>query len=134
MYTLLRERHRAKDLFLQVFLLVVAFFSTEVFVENLVERLHLFPESFTLESLIFVGIWLVLDFIACSVIGNRSILGSFFRQGIAQVSLSSFLVSLVIAELFFKFYNFGLELLAMLGVWSVLDFASQKLIRKSNAR
>lgn len=134
MYTLLRERHQTKDLFLQVFLLVTAFFSTKVFVEYLVERLHLFPESFTLESLVFVGIWLGLDFIACSVIRNRSILRSFVRQGIAQVSLSSFLVSLVIAELFFKFYNFGLELLAMLAVWSVLDFASQKLIRKSSAR
>lgn len=134
MYTLLRERYRLKELLLQVFLLVIAFASTEVFVEYLVEHLQLFPESFLLESWIFTGIWLGLDSVACLMLGGRSVLRSFIRQGIAQVSLFSLVVSLFIAELFFKFYNFGLELLAMLAVWFILDFFGQKLTHTSNSR
>lgn len=133
MYTLLQERRRLKDLLLQFLLLGLAFFITEKFVDYLVEEKQLFPESFTLESAIFLTNWFVLDLVVCSILRYQSCLQSLFSQGIAKISLPSLAVAWVVAEVFFKFHSFALELLSMLGLWFLLDFAANRLIRKSRS-
>lgn len=45
-----------------------------------------------------------------------------------------FAVSLVIAEVFYKFHSFTLECVAFLVTWYVLDFASSSLVRAWNER
>ena len=135
MYTLIQERqHLKKELFLQVLFLTMAFLLTEKFVDYLVEEKRIFPESFTLESIIFMGSWFGLDLIVCSIFRLRSILQSLARKRIAQVALPSLGLSWIIAEVYFKFYNFGLEFVSMLGLWFVLDFVSNKLIGKFHSR
>lgn len=133
MYTLLRERRQLKDLLLQVLFVGLAFFITERFVDYLVEEKRLFPESFTLESAIFLTSWFGLDLIVCSILKYRSCLQSLFSQGIAKISLPSLAVSWVVAEVFFKFHSFLLECLSMLGLWVLLDFIANKLVRKSRS-
>lgn len=130
MYTLLRERRQSKDLLLQVLFLGLAFFITEKFVDYLVEEKRLFPESFTLESAIFLTMWLGLDLVVCSILKYRSCLKSLLSQGIAKISLPSLAVSWVIAEMFFKFHSFVIECLSMLGLWFLLDLTASKLARK----
>lgn len=133
MYTLLRDRHQLKDLLLQVLFLGLAFFITEKFVDYLVEEKQFFPESFTLESAIFLASWFALDLIVSSVLKYRSCLQSLFSLEIAKISLPSLTISWVVAEIFFKFHSFTLELLSMLGLWFVLDFAANKVVRKSRS-
>lgn len=132
MYTLVHERwHLKKELLLQVLFLAVAFLLTERFVDYLVEERRIFPESFTLESLVFMGSWFTLDLVVCSIFRLKSIPRSFAQKRIAQVTLPSLGVSWVVAESYFKFYSFGLECISMLGLWFVLDFVSNKLIGRS---
>ena len=131
MYTLVQERRQLKDLLLQILFMGLAFLITEKFVDYLVEEKQLFSESFTLESIIFLTTWFSLDLVICSILKHRSCLQSLFSVGIAKISLPSLAVSWVVAEILFKFYSFGLELLSMLGLWFVLDFAVNKVVRKS---
>ena len=41
--------------------------------------------------------------------------------------LPAFALSLVVAELFYKFHSFSLECLAFLGTWYIIDFVVQTI-------
>jgi hypothetical protein len=132
MYSLLRERNQFKNLALQSLLIGTAGFTTEKIVEVLVEEKQIFPESFALESIIFLTIWFGLDLFASSILRSRSFLQSFTNQVVARHCLTSLAVSWIVAAVFFKFYSFVLELSMMLGLWLLLDFLSSKVGRKTH--
>ena len=127
MYSLLRERNQFKELALQALMVGISGFTTEKFVESLVEEKNLFPESFALESIIFLTIWFGLDLFICSILKSKSFLQSFANQGVAKHCLITLSITWVIAALFFRFYSFILESSAMLGLWFLLDFLSNKV-------
>lgn len=131
MYSLLRERNQFKDLALQSLLLGFSGFITEKFVEILVEEKGILPESFALESIIFLTIWFGLDLFACSILRSRSLLQSFTNQVVARHCLTTLAISWIVAAVFFKFYSFVVELSMMLGLWLLLDFLSSKVGRKT---
>jgi hypothetical protein len=131
MYSLLRERNQFKDLALQSLLLGISSFITEKFVEILVEEKEIFPESFVLESIIFLTIWFSLDLFVCTILKAKSFLQSFTNQGVARRCLTTLAISWIVAAVFFKFYSFVLELSMMLGLWILLDFLSSKVGRKT---
>ena len=71
--------------------------------------------------------------------GRRSILYSLIklnsRKTVLQHELPSFIVALIIAQLFFKWGSFTLELVGFIATWYVLGFAINLLTRttrKSN--
>ncbi len=130
MYSLLQERNQFKYLVLQVLLLGISGFVTEKFVEILVEEKHLFPESFALESIIFLTIWFGLDWAACSILGFKSFLQSFMDRRIAKRGLTTLAIAWLIAALLFRFYSFVVEFSAMLTLWLILDFLGSKVSRK----
>jgi hypothetical protein len=131
MYSLLRERNQFKNLALQSLLIGTAGFTTEKIVEVLVEEKQIFPESFALESIIFLAIWFGLDLFVCSILRSRSFLQSFTNQVVVRQCLASLAISWLIAAVFFRFYSFVLELSMMLGLWLLLDFVSSKIAGKS---
>ena len=131
MYTLLQERNRVKDLAQQGFLLVIAGFTTEIFVEILVKEKNIFPESFALESLVFLVIWLGLDLLLCSILKSRSFLKSFSDRVIARRGLTTLAIAWGFAAIFFKFHSFILEFSAMLGLWFLLDFLASRVSRRT---
>jgi hypothetical protein len=68
-----------------------------------------------------------------------TLLGTFFSlrpRRILLEQIPTFFMSLVIAELFYKFHSFTLELLAFLGTWIIIDIIVHLLIdrRASQAR
>lgn len=130
MYTLLQERNRFKDLSQQIFLLGIAGFTTEKFVEILIEEKSIFPENFALESIVFLTIWFGLDLLFCSILKSRSFLKSFTNRVVARRCLMTLAIAWGFAAIFFKFYGFILEFSAMLGLWFLLDF----LVSKVNGR
>lgn len=130
MYTLIQEHRQSKWVLLQFLFLGSAFLITEKFVEYLVDEKQLFPESFILESSIFLTIWLSLDTIFCAISRDKSCLKSLFNKTIAKFSLISLALSLLIAEIFFKFHSFLLEYSSMLVLWFLLDFLISKLTNK----
>lgn len=132
MYTLLQERNRIKDLTQQVFLLGIAGFTTEKFVEILIEEKSIFPESFALESIVFMTIWFGLDLFVCSILKSRSFLKSFTNRVVAGRCLTTLLIAWGFAAIFFKFHSFVLEFSAMMGLWFLLDFLGSKVNRRSH--
>lgn len=58
---------------------------------------------------------------------------SLSRQQLVLRQLPAFLVSFVIAALFYKFGSFAIECLAFLATWALVDFAIGLLLR-DNAR
>ena len=44
--------------------------------------------------------------------------------------LPAFAISLVVAELFYKFHSFSLECLAFLGTWYIVDFIIQSIAER----
>lgn len=132
MYSLLQQRHQFKYLALQMLLLGISSFATERFVDILVEEKHLFPESFALESIIFLIIWFGLDLCVSSVLKFRSFLQSLTnRTVVANRGLITLAIAWFITALFFQFYSFMLEFAAMLALWWVLDFLGSKIGRKA---
>lgn len=131
MYTLLQERNRIKDFAQQVFLLGIAGFTTEKFVEILVKEKSIFPESFALESIVFLTIWVGLDFFLCSILKSRSFLKSFTNQVVAGRCLTTLAIAWGFAAILFKFHSFVLEFSAMLGLWFLLDFLVSKMNRRN---
>jgi hypothetical protein len=130
MYSLLRERIDFKNCTLQSLLLGSSVLLTEAFVRILVEERRIFPESFALESILFLAIWFGLDFFTCSILGSKSILQSFTNQAIAGRCLTTLAISWTLAIVFFRVYSFAFELLMMLGLWLLLDYFSNKAGRK----
>jgi hypothetical protein len=131
MYTLLQERNRIKDLTQQVFLLGIAGLTTEKLVEILIKEKNIFPESFALESIIFLTIWLGLDLFLCSIFKSRSFLKSFTNRVVAGRCLTTLAIAWGFAAIFFKFYSFVLEFSAMLGLWFLLDFLGSKANKRN---
>ncbi len=130
MYSLLQERNRMRDLAQQVCLLGIAGFTTEKTVEVLITEKNVFPESFALESVVFLTIWVGLDLFLCSVLHSRSFLKSFMDQVVARRCLTALAIAWGFSAIFFKFHSFLLEFSAMLGLWFLLDsFASQLSLR-----
>lgn len=126
MYSLLQERNRIRDLAQQVCLLGIAGFTTEKIIDILITEKNIFPESFALESLVFLTIWVGLDLFLCSIVQSRSFLKSFMNQVVAGRCLTSLAIAWGLAAIFFKFHSFLLECSAMLGLWFLLDsLASQ---------
>ena len=130
MYSLLKERRQLQDLSLQALLIGISGFATEMFVETLVDSYHLFPESFALESLIFLTAWFSLDLLACSALRSHSFLQSLMNLKMAKRCLTTLAIAWITAIIFFKFHSFVLEFAAMLALWSLLDFGLGKLSRK----
>jgi hypothetical protein len=131
MYSLLQERNQIKALSLQALLIGISSFSTEGFVEFLVKEKRIFPESFVLESIIFLTVWFGLDLFISSILRSKSLLQSFTNQTVAKHCLTTLAVAWIIAAVFFKFYSFILEFSAMLVLWFLLDFLSRKVSRKT---
>jgi len=131
MYTLLQERNRIKDLAQQGFLLGIAGFTTENFVEILIKEKSIFPESFALESIVFLTIWVGLDLFLCSILKSRSFLKSFTDQVVAGRGLTTLAIAWGFAAIFFKFHSFVLEFSAMLGLWFLLDFLASQVNRRN---
>ncbi len=131
MYTLLQERNRIKDLGQQILLLGIAGFTTEKFVEILIKEKSIFPESFALESIVFLTIWFSLDLFLCSILKSRSFLKSFTNRVVAGRCLMTLAIAWGFAAIFFKFHSFVLEFSAMLGLWFFLDFLGSKANRRS---
>jgi hypothetical protein len=50
------------------------------------------------------------------------------RSQVLSRQLPAFAISLIIAELFYKFHSFSLECLAFLGTWYVVDLIIQRLV------
>ena len=93
MYSLLQERNRMKDLVQQFFLLGIAGFTTEKFAEIFIQEKSLFPESYALESAVFLTIWVGLDVFLCSILRSRSFLKSFANQVVAGSSLTTLAIA-----------------------------------------
>ena len=130
MYTLLQERNRVKDLAQQGVLLVIAGFTTEIFVEILIKEKNIFPESFALESLVFLTIWVALDLLLCSILRSKSFLKSFTDLVVARRGLTTLAIAWGIAAIFFKFHSFLLEFSSMLALWFLLDFLVSQVDRR----
>jgi hypothetical protein len=134
MYSLLQERNQLKYLVLQLLLIGISGVITEKLVEILVEEKHLFPESFALESVVFLAIWFCLDWLVCSILRLRSFLQSFANRTISRQILITLAIAWLVASLFFRFYSFMLEFAAMLMLWWVLDFLSSRMSRTMGKR
>jgi hypothetical protein len=62
-----------------------------------------------------------------------TLLGTFFsltRRRILSEQIPIFFMSLVIAELFYKFHSFTLELLSFLATWIIIDIIVHQLIER----
>lgn len=60
-----------------------------------------------------------------------SLFSSFALKEVITEHVPVLAVSVVIAELFFKFHSFTLECLAFLGTWYIMDLVMQKIIRRN---
>jgi hypothetical protein len=127
MYSILRERNQLKDIAQQLVLLAISGFVTEKIVEILVKERGIFPESFALESFVFLATWFGLDLFACSILRSNSFLKSLNNRVVAKRCLITLVIAWITAILFFRFYSFTLELSAMLVLWFLLDFLLERI-------
>ena len=130
MYSILRDRNRFRDIFQQGLLLVISSFITEKIVEFLVKEKNILPESFALESIVFLTTWFGLDLFVCSVLKSSFLLKSLGNRAVAKRCLITLSIAWVTAALFFRFYSFTLELSAMLVLWFLLDFLIDRVRQK----
>ncbi len=127
MYTLMIERRQPLAFILQLFLLGLSFPITEKCVEYLVDERQLLPESFLIESALFLGIWLCLDAVSSIVLKMKSCFNYLLNNPLKRNSFVTLLLAWGFASLFFQFHSFILECCAMLVLWFALDFCSRSL-------